>query len=82
MAVATRTFFCQALRAEGVPIVEGYQTPLYRLPAFSDYATECPVAERLQDEELFYFENCAWTLSVAQIKATGRAFGKVMEALL
>lgn len=77
-----RAAFCTALRAEGVPIVEGYVEPLYRMKAFQDYASPCPVAEDLQDRRLFYFENCAWTLTEAQIEQVGNAFQKVAEALL
>ena len=34
MAGVSRQLFAKALRAEGVPIDEGYVKPLYRLPAF------------------------------------------------
>jgi dTDP-4-amino-4,6-dideoxygalactose transaminase len=71
-----RAEFCAALRAEGVPIVEGYVDPLYRLPAFAKYARDCPVAEELHDRRLFYFENCAYDLTADQIAEIGVAFRK------
>ncbi len=77
-----RGMFCTALRIEGVPIVEGYINPLYRLPAFNPYARSCPVAEDLQDRRLFYFENCAWDPTKEQIKKIGDAFKKAAEQCL
>lgn len=74
-----RAAFCAALDAMGVPIVEGYQEPLYRLPAFKAFARECPVAEDLQDRRLLYFENCAWSPSDEQIKLIGKAFQQAAE---
>jgi dTDP-4-amino-4,6-dideoxygalactose transaminase len=71
-----RSKFCSALQAEGVPIVVGYQQPLYRLPAFAPFRRHCPMAEDLQDRRLFYFENCAWTPTKDQIKQIGDAFRK------
>lgn len=76
-----RRMFCTALRIEGVPIVEGYIDPLYRLPAFKPFACSCPVAEDLQDRRLFYFENCAWDPTKEQIKKIGDAFKKVADKL-
>jgi dTDP-4-amino-4,6-dideoxygalactose transaminase len=77
-----RGMFCTALRIEGVPIVEGYIEPLYRMPAFNAYARSCPVAEDLQDRRLFYFENCAWDPTKEQIKKIGDAFKKAAEQCL
>jgi dTDP-4-amino-4,6-dideoxygalactose transaminase len=77
-----RGMFCTALRIEGVPIVEGYINPLYRLPAFKPYARSCPVAADLQDRGLFYFENCAWDPTKEQIKKIGDAFKKAAEQCL
>src|SRR5262249_397793 len=74
-----RSEIVKALRAEGVPLTEGYVDPLYRLPAFKAFARECPVAEDLHDRRLFYYENCAWDPTPAQIKQIGLAFQKVME---
>lgn len=76
-----RKKFCDSLLSDGVPIVEGYVEPLYRLPAFKAHATCCWVAEELQDQRLFYFENCAWDLSPAEIKKTGDAFRRAAETM-
>ena len=77
-----RAEFCAALRAEGVPIVEGYVDPLYRMPAFSQFARPCPVAEDLHDRRLLYIENCAWDLTPEQIKQVGEAFQVAAEMFL
>lgn len=76
-----RTEFCKALREAGVPIVEGYVPPLYRLPAFAPYGRSCPVAQSLHDQRLFYFENCAYDPSERQIEQIGAAFRKAAEVL-
>ena len=68
-----------ALRAEGVPLTEGYQ-PIHRLPAFAEYARPCPIAEGLHDHRLFYFENCAWSPLPHQVKQMGNAFDKVFSS--
>jgi perosamine synthetase len=61
---ASRAAFAAALRAEGIPIGEGYVAPLYRLPIYRrraaplglgevDYGDGiCPVVERLHEREL------------------------------
>jgi dTDP-4-amino-4,6-dideoxygalactose transaminase len=76
---APRGAFCDRLRALGVPIVEGYQPPLYRLPAFRKYRRACPVATDLHHRRLFYFENCAWSPTNEQIKLIGDAFKRAAE---
>lgn len=76
-----RADFVKNLQAEGVPIVEGYVAPLYRLPAFSKFKRECQVAEELFDRRLFYFENCAWSPTKEQIKQIGDTFNKVAERM-
>jgi perosamine synthetase len=76
---APRHAFCERLRALGVPIVEGYQPPLYRLPAFKKYARRCPVATDLHHRRLFYFENCAWSPTNEQIQQIGEAFKRAAE---
>jgi len=88
-----------ALVAEGVPIVEGYLTPLYMLPTFqqrkaigregwpftlSDRTYEqglCPVAERLQDEELLEFCTCSFQLDEQELSQSIKAFEKVFSNL-
>jgi len=77
-----RAEFCSALRAAGVPIVEGYVPPLYRMPAFARFARPCPVAEDLHDRRLFYFENCAHDVTLAQAEQIGAAFRKAAEHVL
>lgn len=69
-----RTEFCNTLLAEGVPVVEGYVPPLYRMPAFSRFAHSCPVAEDLHDRRLLYIENCQYDFTPEQIKQVGEAF--------
>jgi perosamine synthetase len=81
VAAGPREMFCDRLRAAGVPIVEGYQRPLYRLPAFMKYRQPCPVAADLNDNRLFYFENCAWSPTEEQIKLIGEAFKRAAEGL-
>lgn len=76
-----RTRFCAALREEGVPIVEGYVPPLYRMPAFQRFARPCPVAEDLHDRRLFYFENCAYDVTLDQAEQIGEAFRKAARVL-
>jgi dTDP-4-amino-4,6-dideoxygalactose transaminase len=77
-----RAEFCAALRAEGVPIVEGYVDPLYRMPAFARFARPCPVAEDLHDRRLFYFENCAWALNGDDVVMVADAFKRAAEKWL
>jgi len=76
-----RARFVTALAAEGVPLVEGYGPPLYRLPAFAPFARPCPVADDLHDRRLFYFENCGYDPSPEQIRQIGNAFQKVAERM-
>lgn len=72
---------CSALRAAGVPVVEGCVPPLYRLPVWQSLAAEddCPVAEALHDHRLFFIENCAHTFSEGEIRRIGDAFRKGAE---
>jgi dTDP-4-amino-4,6-dideoxygalactose transaminase len=77
-----RAAFCGILQNLGVPITVGYQEPLYRLPAFKAFARSCPVAEDLQDNRLFYFENCAWSPSKEQIQGIGEAFREAARKVL
>lgn len=74
-----RSEFCAALRTQGVPIVEGYVPPLYRMDAFKRWARPCPAAETLHDEHLFYFENCAWDVTLQQAEQIGEAFLKAWK---
>lgn len=75
-----RAELCYALRHLGVPVTEGYQSPLYRLGAFSRWNKDiCPVAEDLEDRRLFHIENCASTFSAAEIERIGDAFKRAAE---
>jgi perosamine synthetase len=76
-----RAAFCASLREDGVPIVEGYVDPLYRMPAFAKWARPCPVAEGLHDRRLFYAENCAWDFTRDQVEQIGEAFRKAAKCL-
>lgn len=77
-----RNIFCADLRAGGVPIVEGYVEPLYRMSAFQQFARPCPVAEDLHDRRLLYIENCAFDFTPEQIKQVGEAFKRAAEMWL
>lgn len=88
-----------ALIAEGLPIVEGYLTPLYMLPAFQQRKAIgregwpftlsdrtygqglCPVAERLQNEELLEFCTCSYQLGEQELDQSIKAFEKVFSNL-
>lgn len=69
-----RKQFVDYMRGRGVPLREGYVDPLYRLPAFQRFARSCPVAEKMHDETLVLYENCAWSPTVKQLKEMGEAF--------
>jgi dTDP-4-amino-4,6-dideoxygalactose transaminase len=81
ISLGARGAFCERLRALGVPIVEGYQQPLGGLPAFKKYKRPCPVATDLRSTRLFYFENCAWSPTHAQIRLIGDAFKRAAEGV-
>lgn len=74
-----RKEFVEAIRKQGVPLVEGYVNPLNRWPAFSRWACSCPVAEELHDKKLFLYENCAWDPTPEQCKEIGAAFRKAAK---
>lgn len=74
-----RKEFVEAMKAEGVPLVEGYVNPLNRMPAFSKWKCSCPVAEDLHDRRLFCWENCAWDPTDKQVVEIGKAFQKAAK---
>lgn len=76
-----RDEFIAALAAKGVPLVKGYVKPLYELKAFNGHMTYSPVAHRLHNNSLFYYENCAYDPTPLQIKDIGEAFRKVAEGM-
>jgi len=73
-----RDLFVKAMNAEGVPLRAGYMKPLYTLPAFKQYARECPVCEDVESRLVLY-ENCSWSPTNEQIKQFSNASAKVME---
>lgn len=75
----SRSWMVKALADEGVPLVEGYVSPLYWLPAFKEYAPSggCPVTEKLHKESLVYFEICGHDPTPEQVKQIIQAFDKV-----
>lgn len=80
----SREWAVRALRAEGVPICEGYVAPLHTLPAFSGRVMQPPYAPigrwkaaHLHYKSMIYFEICAHDPSEDQIKQIGEAFRKV-----
>lgn len=74
-----RKEFCAKLIAQGVPVVEGYVDPLYKLNAFSRFERPCPVAEGLQAERLFYIENNSYDFTDDQINQIGSAFRRAYD---
>ena len=76
-----RDLFIKAMQREGVPL-KNYVAPLYRLPAFSLYRTDCPVADSLHDKTIACFDICAYSPTEAQLERIENAFHKVAEQLL
>lgn len=79
-----RKKFVAAMRAEGVPLSEGYVQPLYHLPAFKTDpvhwgTVHCPIAETMHNSALVTYENCAVTPTAKQLKQFGEAFRKVND---
>jgi len=73
----SRSKLTRALSILGVPLSEGYVEPLYRLPAFTNYATDCPVAEDMHKRSLALFETCAYDPSPEQIDKIIKAFDQL-----
>lgn len=67
------------LQAEGIPVRAGYVDPLYRLAAFSDWATKCPNAEKAHDKDLMIFEICSWDPDKQQLKEMKEIFKRASE---
>ena len=79
-----RAVFVRAMAAEGVPLDSGYVAPLYRLPIFASVSSnadtptpDCPVTERMHDQEEIGFGICAFELSEALVDRIAEAFHKV-----
>jgi dTDP-4-amino-4,6-dideoxygalactose transaminase len=86
---ASRAAFAAGLRAEGIPVVEGYVAPLYRQPVYRrraaglgrgevDYGDGiCPVTERLHEHELIYHSLVHAGMGDDDVQAVIDAFTKV-----
>ncbi len=55
-----RDKFADAMTAEGFFMHKGYIKPLYHLPLFKKYASDCPVVERMFERELTYTAVCKY----------------------
>ncbi len=87
----SRTAFAAGLRAEGIPVVEGYVAPLYRQAVYrhraaplglgeADYADGiCPVVERLHDHEVLFHPLVHAGMDDADVLDIIDAFAKVHE---
>jgi perosamine synthetase len=75
-----RDWFVEAMQAEGVPLRRGYVRPLYHLPAFEQYRSECPVAEHAH-KTIALYENCAYTPTASQLRQFKTAFEKVIDGM-
>jgi perosamine synthetase len=85
----SRAAFAEALRAEGVPVVEGYVAPLYRQPVYRERAAPlglgeadytdgiCPVTERLHEHEVIYHSLIHAGMEDSDVQDVIDAFAKV-----
>jgi dTDP-4-amino-4,6-dideoxygalactose transaminase len=85
----SRAAFAAALRAEGIPVVEGYVAPLYRQPIYRERAAPlglgeadysdgiCPVTERLHEREVIYHSLIHAGLDDGDVQDVIDAFAKV-----
>ena len=80
--------FIDALNAEGVPVMAGYATPLYRQPAFAgvvpnveEVAARCPESERACEDAVWIFQS---VLLVEQegMEGIAEAIAKVQKAAM
>jgi dTDP-4-amino-4,6-dideoxygalactose transaminase len=76
-----RARFAAALRAEGVPVTEGYVAPLYRQPVYRGRAGYddglCPVCERMYEREVLWHPLVHAGLSDDDVEDVVAAFRKV-----
>lgn len=77
--VGNRDKVVSFLQSEGIPVRAGYVDPLYRLPAFSEWASPCPVAERAHDQDLIIFEICSWNPDKVQLREMREVFLRASE---
>jgi dTDP-4-amino-4,6-dideoxygalactose transaminase len=87
----SRRAFADALRAEGIPVGEGYVAPLYRQPVYRRRAVPalrgedapsyadglCPVCERMHERELLYLTLVHAGLSEEDVEDVAGAIVKV-----
>jgi dTDP-4-amino-4,6-dideoxygalactose transaminase len=87
----SRRAFADALRAEGIPVGEGYVAPLYRQPVYRRRAIPvlrgedapsyadglCPVCERMHERELLYLTLVHAGLAEADVEDVAGAIVKV-----
>ena len=85
----TRAAFAGGLRAEGIPVVEGYVAPLYRQPVYRQRAAPlglgeavyddgiCPVTERLHEREVIYHSLIHAGMDDCDVQDVIDAFAKV-----
>jgi len=85
----SRAAFAAGLRAEGIPVVEGYVAPLYRQPVYRQRAAPlglggvvyddgiCPVTERLHEHEVIYHSLIHAGMDGGDVQDVIDAFAKV-----
>ena len=76
-----RSEFVAAVRAEGVPLWEGYVKPIYREPLCRNCRHDCPVTERMHFEELVYTNIIHPGVTRADLDDFVNAITKVYEGL-
>lgn len=78
-----RRVLVKALVAEGVPCIEGYVPPLYRLPLFEDARrspeNDFPACENLSSERLILITSCRWPVTKAQNDKVASAIAKCWD---
>lgn len=90
----SRTQFCEAMNAEGIPTYGGYVKPLYLNPlylekrafAFQHYTGNvkyekgvCPVTELLHEKELVFFPVCRPPATIDDMEDIISAIKKILE---
>jgi len=73
-----RDAVCAFLRAEGIPVRNGYVKPLYHLPSLNAWERPCPVAEKAH-KELMIFEICSWDPTKSQLMEMREIFKRASE---
>lgn len=81
----TKERFIEAVNAEGVPVMAGYVTPLYRQPAFAELVPEveavaarCPVSEQSCEDAVWIFQSVLLAEKEG-MEAIAEAVGKVQR---